>query len=107
MGVVFANQDAYEIGLEWYPGDPVSLSWIAEGVDWHGTYTAAVREFSDPDSAVLATFTVTAIHSSNHTTFTLTLTDAQSDAVPAGTWWFSCREVAGVTRFSGPVNVHV
>ena len=105
--IVFAGQEAYEVGLRWYPGDPVSLSAIVLDTNWAGTYTAKVRKFADPDSTELATLTVTATYSAGtgDTTFTWSLTDAASDAIAAGKYWWSCREVAGVTRFSGPVEV--
>lgn len=105
--IVFAGQQAYELGLAWYPGDPVSLSWRVLNVDWSGTYTAKVRKFADPTSTELATLTVTATYDAGQerTTFTVTLSDAASDAIAEGKYWWSCRQSAGLTRFSGPVEV--
>lgn len=104
---VYVSQAAVPLGLKWYPGDPVNLSWIVDAEDWSGTYTAKVRRTERPDSTELATLTVTATYSSQNdqTTFTVTLSDALSDNVPPGMWYWSCRATAGLTRFAGPVIV--
>jgi len=106
---VFVSQEAIALGLKWYPGDPVNLSWIVDAEDWSGTYTGHVRTTERPTSTVLATLTVTATYSSQNdqTTFTVTLSDALSDAVTEGMWWWSCRVNNGLTRFSGPVICNV
>lgn len=107
MTYTFVSQDATELGLRWYPGDPISLSWYVKGVDWHGTYTAAVRKFEDPTSTQLKTFTVTATYDAGNlwTQFTVTMSQADSATIPAGQYWWSCKQAAGLTRFAGPVLV--
>lgn len=99
----FVSQAATEIGLAWYPNDPVNLSFRVADVNWAGTYTAAVRANEDTSSTVLATLTVTAVYDAGQewTTFTFT-TNTQ---VPAGYYYWSCKETNGRTKFAGPVNV--
>lgn len=104
MSYEYVSQAATNLGLKWYPGDPVNLSWYVKGADWSGTYTAKLRQYEDPASAEIATFTVTATYSAGtqQTTFTVTL----ATAVDEGDYWWSCKQTGGVTRFSGPVFVH-
>ena len=101
---IFVSQDAVELGLEWYPGDPVSLTWRVAAVNWSGTYTAKLRDNSSPDSTEVATFTVTATYDAGQewTTFLVTL----ATAIPTGSYWWSCKQTGGVTRFSGMVQVY-
>ena len=101
---IFVSQDAVELGLAWYPGDPVSLTWRVAAVNWSGTYTAKLRANSSPDSTELATFTVTATYDAVnlYTTFVVTL----ATAIPTGNYWWSCKQTGGVTRFSGMVQVY-
>lgn len=107
MSYVFVSQDATEVGLRWYPGDPVDLTWYVKDVDWHGTYTAAVRKYEDPASTQLAALTVTATYDgTNHwTVFNVTLSAVLSAGVPVGEHWWSCKLSGGQTRFAGPVIV--
>ena len=102
--MMYVSQDAVDLGLKWYPGDPVNLSWRVAGVDWSGTYTAKLRQYEEPTSAEIATFTVTATYDAVNlwTTFTVTL----ATAVAQGTYWWSCKQTGGVTRFSGQVLVN-
>lgn len=104
MNTVFVSQDAIALGLEWYPGDPVNLQWRVAANDWSGTYTAKLRKYADPSSQEIATFTVSAVYDAVNlwTTFTVTT----STAVPAGEYWWSCKQTGGVTRFSGLVLVN-
>ena len=101
---IFVSQEAVELGLEWYPGDPVSLTWRVAAVNWSGTYTAKLRANSSPDSTELATFTVTATYDAVNlwTTFLVTL----ATAIPTGSYWWSCKQTGGTTRFSGMVQVY-
>jgi len=99
----FVSQQAADVGLAWYPNDPVSLSFRVAEVNWAGSYTAAVRANEDVNSTVLATFTVTAVYDAVNlwTTFTFTT----STQVPQGYYYWSCKQIGGQTRFAGPVNV--
>lgn len=101
---IFVSQEAVNLGLEWYPGDPVNLQWRVADVNWSGTYVAKLRKNSDPASTELATFTVTAVYDAVNlwTTFTVTL----STAIDVGEYWWSCKQSGGVTRFSGLVFVN-
>jgi hypothetical protein len=103
MNTVYVSQDAVALGLEWYPGDPVSLTWRVADVNWSGTYTAKLRKYESPDSEELATFTVTATYDPGQewTTFLVTL----ATSISAGQYWWSCKQTGGVTRFSGLVIV--
>ena len=103
MNTVFVSQDAIALGLKWYPGDPVNLQWRVAANNWSGTYVAKLRKYESPDSAEIATFTVSAVYDETNlwTTFTLTLTTP----VPEGQYWYSCKETGGITRFSGLVIV--
>jgi hypothetical protein len=102
---VFVSQDAIDIALKWYPNDPVNLSLRVNDVDWSGTYTATVRATSDTSSAVVATLTTTAVYDSvnKYTTFTFTT----STQIPAGLYYWACKQSGGVTRFAGEVYVDV
>jgi hypothetical protein len=102
---VFVSQDAVDIGLKWYPNDPVNLSFRVADVNWAGSYTATVRENSSTSSAVICSLNVTAVYDAVnlYTTFTFTT----STQVPSGSYWWSCKQVGGVTRFSGQVLVDV
>lgn len=99
----FVSQLATSIGLAWYPNDPVNLSFRVADVNWAGTYTAAVRANENTTSTVVATLTVTAVYDNVNlwTTFTFT-TNTQ---VPAGSYYWSCKETNGRTKFAGPVMV--
>ena len=99
----YVSQDAVDLGLKWYPGDSVNMTWRVKDANWSGTYVAKLRQYEDPDSAELATFTVTATYDAVNlwTDFTLTL----STAIDAGCYWWSCKSTGGLTRFSGPVIV--
>jgi hypothetical protein len=101
----FVSQDAIDIGLKWYPNDPVNLQFRVADNDWSGSYTATVRENSLVTSAVVCTLTVTAVYDAVNlwTTFTFTT----STQVAGGTYWWGCKQVGGVTRFSGQVLVDV
>lgn len=105
MNTTYVSQDAVDLGLMWYPGDPVNLQWRVAGQDWSGTYVAKLRKYADPASTELATFTVTAVYDAVNlwTTFTVTLATAISE----GEYWWSCKQTGGVTRFSGSVVVSV
>jgi hypothetical protein len=105
MTTTFVSQEAYDLGLEWYPGDPVSLSWRVAAVNWAGTYVAKLRANSDVNSTEIATFTVTATYDSVNlwTTFLVTL----ATSVPQGNYYWSCKQTGGMTRFSGNVYVDV
>lgn len=106
MAIPQISQSNFDLGLRWYKGDPVSLSWIVLDVDWSGTYTGAVYK-DETAASLLASFTITATYNAGteNTTFTATLSDAASDAVPAGLWYWKCRQTAGLTRFAGSVQV--
>lgn len=104
MAIAQISQSNFDLGLNWYKGDPVSLSWIVKNINWSGTYTGAIYK-DETATALLATATVTATYSAPNTTFVFTLSDAASDAVPAGLWYYKVREVAGLTRFAGSVQV--
>lgn len=99
----FISQDAIDIGLAWYPNDPVNLSFRVADTNWAGTYTAAVRANENVTSTVIATLTVTAVYDAGQewTTFTFT-TNTQ---VPAGSYYWACKETNGRTKFAGPVIV--
>jgi hypothetical protein len=101
--MIFVSQDAVDLGLEWYPGDPVSLTWRVAAVNWSGTYTAKLRKNENPSSEELATFTVTATYDAVNlwTTFVVTL----ATSIPQGEYWWSCKQTGGTTRFSGLVIV--
>lgn len=103
------TQAAQQIGpFGWTAGDPVSLAWQVD-VDWSGNYICQVRKSRKPTSAliceldVLATFDVP----SGLTTFTMTMTEADSLDVLAGKYYCDVQEVGGVTRVWGVVNVGV
>lgn len=106
MAVPQISQSNFDLGLRWYKGDPVSLSWIVLDVDWSGTYSAAVYR-DEAATQLLAALTISATYSaiSGDTTFVATMSDAASDAVPAGLWFWKCRQSAGLTRFAGSVQV--
>jgi hypothetical protein len=103
MNTVFVSQDAIDLGLKWYPGDAVSLQWRVTPVDWSGTYVAKLRKNESPTSQEIATFTVTAVFDPGQewTTFTVTL----ATAIAQGEYWWSCKQNATLTRFSGLVIV--
>lgn len=102
---VFVSQDAIDIGLKWYPNDPVNLSFRVADVNWAGSYTAAVRANSDASSAVVCSLTVSAVYDAVNlwTTFTFTT----STQVAGGNYWWACKQNGGMTRFSGLVVVDV
>lgn len=104
MALPVLSQNAIDLELQWYAGDPVSLSWVVLDVDWSGTYTAGVYNGASLLAAPVITATYSAI--TGDTTFVATLSDAASDAVPAGLWAWKCRETAGLTRFAGAVRVN-
>ena len=103
MNTIYVSQDAVPIGLQWYPGDPVNLQWRVAAVNWSGTYVAKLRKYEDPTSEELGTFTVNAVYDETNlwTEFTITM----STAIAQGQYWWSCKEVGGITRFSGLVLV--
>ena len=103
MNTIYVSQDAIALGLQWYPGDPVSLEWRVADTDWSGSYVAKLRKYEAPDSTEVATFTVSAVYDAVNlwTTFTVTL----ATAVAEGQYWWSCKATGGVTRFSGLVIV--
>ena len=108
MAIAQLSQDAIDLELGWYKGDPVSLSFKVLDVDWSGTYTAGV--YKDATAAtLLQALTVSATYSAvtGDTTFTLTMSDADSDNVAGGLWYWKCRQQNGLTRFAGPVRVDV
>lgn len=106
MAIPQLSQAPFDVELRWYSGDPVSLSCKVLDVNWAGTYTGGVYR----DAActnLLAALTVTASFDSpsGDTTFTFTMSDAVSDSVPAGFWFYKVRETSGLTKFSGSVVV--
>lgn len=104
MNTVYVSQDAVPLGLEWYPGDKVSLQWKVTPVNWSGTYVAKLRKYADPASEEIATFTVTTSWDSValETTFSVTL----ETPIPEGRYWWSCKQDNTITRFSGLVLVN-
>lgn len=104
MAIPAISQSPFDLQLEWYAGDPVSLSWKVLGVNWSGTYTGGVYK-DVACTQLLATATITATYSSPDTTFVFSLSDAASDAVPAGLWYWKVREQAGLTKFAGSAEV--
>lgn len=100
------SQDACELNLEWVAGDPVSLAFVVDQVDWSGTYVAQVRRKQNPSAELLGTLIVSAVYTAGvGTAFTLTMSEANSENVPAGSWWWDMQEVNGVTRLRGTVHV--
>ena len=106
MAIPQISQSNFDLGLRWYQGDPVSLSWIVLDVNWAGTYTGGVYR-DEAATQLLAALTISATYSAGtgDTTFVATMSDATSDNVPAGLWYWKCRETAGLTRFAGSVQV--
>ena len=105
MTTLFVSQEAVDLGLQWYPGDPVSLTWRVADVNWSGTYVAKLRANADTNSTEIATFTVTATYDPGQewTTFVVTL----ATSVAQGPYYWSCKQTGGVTRFAGDVYVDV
>ena len=101
--MIFVSQDAVDLGLQWYPGDAVSLQWKVTPVNWSGTYVAKLRKNESPTSTEVATFTVTAVWDAVEATTLFTVTLATS--IPQGEYWWSCKQNATITRFSGLVIV--
>lgn len=103
MSIVYVSQAATTLGLKWYPNDTVDLQFYVKGVNWSGSYTAKLRQYQDPTSTELATFTVTATYENgnNQTLFRIQL----STNIAEGEYWWACTSSADLTRFSGPVIV--
>ena len=97
------SQDAAVLGLEWVEGDPLSLAFSVEDVDWSGSYTAQVRGRAS-DDAVLLTLTVVATYSAPNTGFVLSAT-AVANTVTPGTHVWDLQLTGGVTRLRGSVVV--
>lgn len=103
MSYDYISQGAVPLGLKWYPSDTVNLQFYVKNYNWAGTYTAKLRQYEDPASTELATFTVTATYDTpnTRTLFVVTL----ATAITQGEYWWSCKQSTGLTRFSGPVIV--
>ncbi len=104
MAIPLLSQAPVDLALQWYVGDPVSLTITCKNANIAGTYTAGV--YKEPACiTLLANITVTATFVSPNTVFTLTMSDLTSDSVPAGLWYYKIRETAGLTRIRGSVEV--
>jgi hypothetical protein len=104
--VALISQDAKELGLEWVQGDPISLHFIVETVDWTGTYIAQVRRRQNPTSELFGTLVVTATFTAGvGTAFTLSMSTGNSAHVPAGDLYWDLQQVGGVTRLRGIAHV--
>ena len=99
------SQDAESLNLEWVEGDPISLAFTVQAVNWSGTYQAQVRQQPRADSDVLISLTVSATYDAPDTDFTLTATAVASAGVPAGEYVWDLQQVGGVTRLRGKVRV--
>jgi hypothetical protein len=105
------SQEAVEIpgGFTWTEGDPVSLAWLVNA-DWSGTYDAQIRVAHNSTSTMLTEFTVTAEYDTleypDKTLFTMTLSAAESQFVPAGKTYFTdIQEIGGTTRAWACIHV--
>lgn len=99
--VATISQDAGVVHIEWIRGDPISLAFTVENVNWSGAYTAQVRRSQDPTSDLLGTLTVVATFSSPNTGFVLSMSAANSLLIPAGVWAWDLQATGSVTRLRG------
>lgn len=98
------SQAPEALDLRWRRGDPVSLSFTVAGVNWSGSYVAQIRTQRAP-RALVAELTVSVSYSAPDTAFVLSMTEAASLKVPAGTYDWDLQVVGGVTRLAGAVTV--
>lgn len=94
-----------DLNLRWVAGDPVSLSFSAQGANWTGSYVANIRVARDPASTLVGTFTATATFDGTNTNFVLTLSSGQSATILAGLYFWDLQQTGGVTRLRGTVTV--
>lgn len=101
------SQQAQQIGpFQWTEGDPVSLAWKVD-VDWSGDYICQVRKTRKPSADLICELDVTATYDimTELTTFTMTMTEADSAEVTKGKYYCDVQQENGVTRVWGVVNV--
>ena len=98
------TQEALQIpgGFGWTEGDPVSLIFLVD-TDWSGTYLDAdIRQAHNSTSTLVGVLTVTAEYDTvaypDETIFTLSMTEAQSQMIPAGKYYTDIQLAGGVTR---------
>lgn len=108
------EQYPFRLDLGWHEGDPISLQFVAEVVNWDGAYQLQVRTAQDREAPLLATLDCHGDYNAAHvfgsysgpgTLFTIAGDAADSAGVPAGDWFYDAQQVGGVTRFSGQVKV--
>lgn len=99
------SQNAFVLHLAWHEGDPISLEFTAEDVDWSGPYQLQVREAQDRTSTLLATLTMSGTYVNPDTDFVITASAGVSATVPAGEWYYDAQQVGGITRLRGRVRV--
>lgn len=97
------SQAAEPVDLEWVEGDPISLSFTIESVDWSGSYLSQVRTSADA-STVALTLTVSATLDGSDTDFVLSAT-AVANTLTAGRYAWDMQQVNGVHRMGGTVFV--
>lgn len=113
MVAVVVSQDAESVDFTWVEGDPVSLAFYIEGVNWSGTYTAQIRAARTLASDVLAEFTVVAVTSTadtpaaegDDTLFTYILSAEDSAALTGRTYYSDTQQTGGVTRLRHTIRV--
>lgn len=99
------SQASDSANLEWVEHDPVSLAFVVAGVDWSGTYGADVRRKRRETSERICTLIVGATYDGTDTSFTMTLSRADSASVHAGSYFWDLQQTNGVTRLRGAVTV--
>lgn len=111
-GVV--EQQPIRVDLSWHQGDPISLQFLVEVLNWDGAYQLQVRRGQDKTATLLATLDCHGDYNAAHsfggysgpgTLFTIAGDAGKSAGVPSGEWYYDAQQVGGVTRFGGRVRV--
>jgi len=96
------------VPFSWKQSDPVNKVVIArDGVahGWLGNYQAQLREAPDSSAPLVGAFTVTAIADGPDVRLDFVLTEAESTAIPTGSYYWDAQQEGGPTRLTGTADV--
>jgi hypothetical protein len=96
------------VPFAWRQSDPVAKVVIArDGVahGWLGVYQSQIREAPDSSAPLVGTFTVTATAEGADVRLDFVLTEAESAAIPPGSYYWDAQQDGGPTRLTGTADV--
>jgi hypothetical protein len=107
-GAVPVPATSGSVPFSWRQSDPVNKVVIArDGVahGWLGVYQSQLRSSPDSSAPLIGTFTVTATAVGPDVRLDFVLTEAESIAIPTGSYYWDAQQEGGPTRLTGTADV--